>query len=49
MEKKGKELTLTGDIDPVFVVTVLRKHWKHCYSAIFSVGPAKYPRRKGRA
>ncbi|KAH7833497.1 hypothetical protein Vadar_006936 [Vaccinium darrowii] len=49
MDKKGKELTLTGDIDPVFVVTALRKFCQTeiiCHTEIISVGPAEYPRRR---
>nr|XP_043615236.1 heavy metal-associated isoprenylated plant protein 39-like [Erigeron canadensis] len=38
MEMKDKKLTVTGDIDPVTVVSKLRKI---CCTEIVSVGPAK--------
>uniref|UniRef100_A0A2N9J1E4 HMA domain-containing protein n=1 Tax=Fagus sylvatica TaxID=28930 RepID=A0A2N9J1E4_FAGSY len=38
MDMKDKKLTVTGDIDPVDVVSKLRKL---CHSEILSVGPAK--------
>ncbi|XP_057446000.1 heavy metal-associated isoprenylated plant protein 39-like [Lotus japonicus] len=39
----SKKLTLTGDIDPVHVVSKLRK-W--CHTEIVSVGPAKEEKKK---
>ncbi|KAA8522449.1 hypothetical protein F0562_013190 [Nyssa sinensis] len=38
-----KKLTVTGDIDPVFVVSKLRNKW---HTEILTVGPAKEPEKK---
>ncbi|XWS38304.1 hypothetical protein CRYUN_Cryun19dG0120400 [Craigia yunnanensis] len=38
MDMKDKKLTVIGDVDPVDVVSKLRKQW---YTEILTVGPAK--------
>lgn len=43
MDMKDKKLTVTGDIDPVGLVSKLRKI---CPADILSVGPAKEPEKK---
>ena len=43
VDMKDKKLTLTGDTDPVHVVSKLRK-W--CHAEIVSVGPAKDEKKK---
>lgn len=43
MDMKEKKLTVVGDVDPVDVVSKLRKFWQ---TSIFSVGPAKEPEKK---
>ncbi|KAI5400347.1 heavy metal-associated isoprenylated plant protein 39 [Lathyrus oleraceus] len=43
LDMKDQKLTLTGDIDPVQVVTKLRKL---CLPKILSVGPAKEPKKE---
>ncbi|XP_054825655.1 heavy metal-associated isoprenylated plant protein 39-like [Prosopis cineraria] len=43
MDMKEKKLTVIGDIDPVDVVSKLRKVW---YTEILTVGPAKEPEKK---
>uniref|UniRef100_A0A803M064 HMA domain-containing protein n=1 Tax=Chenopodium quinoa TaxID=63459 RepID=A0A803M064_CHEQI len=43
MDMKEKKLTLTGDIDPVALVSKLRKVY---HTEIVSVGPAKEPEKK---
>ncbi|KMT16168.1 hypothetical protein BVRB_3g053290 [Beta vulgaris subsp. vulgaris] len=43
MDMKEKKLTLTGDIDPVAIVSKLRKVY---HTEIVSVGPAKEPEKK---
>ncbi|GJU65559.1 heavy metal-associated isoprenylated plant protein 39-like protein, partial [Tanacetum coccineum] len=43
MDMKDKKLTVTGDVDPVTVVSKLRKI---CHTEIVSVGPAKEPEKK---
>lgn len=43
MDMKDKKLTVTGDIDPVTIVSKLRKL---CHTEIVSVGPAKEPEKK---
>ncbi|RDX62542.1 Heavy metal-associated isoprenylated plant protein 39, partial [Mucuna pruriens] len=43
MDMKEKKLTVVGDIDPVDVVSKLRKAW---HTEIVSVGPAKEPDKK---
>ncbi|TKY60665.1 putative late blight resistance protein-like R1A-3 [Spatholobus suberectus] len=42
MEMKEKKLTVVGDIDPVDVVSKLRKTW---HTEILTVGPAKEPEK----
>ncbi|XP_022006869.2 heavy metal-associated isoprenylated plant protein 39-like, partial [Helianthus annuus] len=43
MDMKDNKLTVTGDVDPVTVVSKLRKI---CHTKIVSVGPAKEPEKK---
>ncbi|XP_027103697.1 uncharacterized protein [Coffea arabica] len=43
IESKDKKLTVVGDIDPVGIVSKLRKL---CHTEIVSVGPAKEPEKK---
>ncbi|PON39907.1 Heavy metal transport/detoxification superfamily protein [Trema orientale] len=43
MDMKEKKLTVVGDVDPVEVVSKLRKTW---YTEIVSVGPAKEEKKK---
>ncbi|ONI25413.1 hypothetical protein PRUPE_2G301600 [Prunus persica] len=43
MDMKDKKLTVTGDIDPVNLVSKLRKL---CHTDIVSVGPAKEEKKK---
>ncbi|KAJ4705945.1 Heavy metal-associated domain [Melia azedarach] len=43
MDMKDKKLTVIGDIDPVTIVSKLRKL---CHTEIVSVGPAKEPEKK---
>ncbi|XP_058754405.1 heavy metal-associated isoprenylated plant protein 39-like isoform X1 [Vicia villosa] len=43
LDMKDQKLTLTGDMDPVQVVTKLRKL---CLPKILSVGPAKEPKKE---
>ncbi|KAJ9171440.1 hypothetical protein P3X46_014808 [Hevea brasiliensis] len=43
MDMKDKKLTVIGTVDPVAVVSKLRKHWQ---TNIISVGPAKEPEKK---
>ncbi|KAL9409765.1 hypothetical protein AB3S75_048062 [Citrus x aurantiifolia] len=43
MDKEGKKLTVIGDIDPVSIVSKLRKL---CHTEIVSVGPANEPEGK---
>lgn len=43
MDMKDKKLTVTGDVDPVTIVSKLRKI---CHTDIVSVGPAKEPEKK---
>ncbi|QCD85073.1 heavy metal-associated isoprenylated plant protein 39-like [Vigna unguiculata] len=43
MDMKEKKLTVVGDIDPVSVVSKLRKTW---HTEIVTVGPAKEPEKK---
>ncbi|XVF10535.1 hypothetical protein REPUB_Repub07fG0190800 [Reevesia pubescens] len=38
MDMKDKKLTVTGDVDPIDVVSKLRKQWN---TEILTVGPAK--------
>ncbi|XP_009782810.2 heavy metal-associated isoprenylated plant protein 39-like [Nicotiana sylvestris] len=43
MDMKGRKLTIIGMVDPVSVVSKLRKFWP---VHIISVGPAKEPEKK---
>ncbi|KAG9455321.1 hypothetical protein H6P81_008225 [Aristolochia fimbriata] len=43
MDMKERKLTVIGDVDPVNVVSKLRKVW---HTDIVSVGPAKEPEKK---
>ena len=43
MDMKERKLTIIGDIDPVHVVSKLRKVW---HAEILSVGPPKEPEKK---
>ncbi|GFS38793.1 heavy metal transport/detoxification superfamily protein [Actinidia rufa] len=43
MDMKGKQLTVIGTVDPVIVVSKLRKFWA---TDIIIVGPAKEPEKK---
>ncbi|KAL8556739.1 hypothetical protein ACS0TY_004269 [Phlomoides rotata] len=43
MDMKEKKLTVIGNIDPVQVVSKLRKSW---HAEILTVGPAKEPEKK---
>lgn len=43
MDMKGKQLTVIGTVDPVSVVSKLRKFWP---TNIVLVGPAKEPEKK---
>lgn len=43
MDMKEKKLTVVGDVDPVQVVSKLRKSWN---TQILTVGPAKEPEKK---
>ncbi|KDP22219.1 hypothetical protein JCGZ_26050 [Jatropha curcas] len=43
LDMKDKKLTVTGDVDPVNIVSKLRKL---CHTEIVSVGPAKEPEKK---
>ncbi|XP_058105214.1 heavy metal-associated isoprenylated plant protein 39-like isoform X2 [Magnolia sinica] len=43
MDMKDKKLTVVGDVDPVNIVSKLRKLW---HTEILSVGPAKEPEKK---
>ncbi|KAL5551998.1 hypothetical protein UlMin_002174 [Ulmus minor] len=43
MDMKDKKLTVVGDVDPVEVVSKLRKTW---YTEIVTVGPAKEEKKK---
>ncbi|KAI3421483.1 DET1- and DDB1-associated protein 1 [Psidium guajava] len=43
MDMKEKKLTVIGAIDPVEVVSKLKKKW---YAEILTVGPAKEPEKK---
>lgn len=44
MDMKEKKLTVIGTVDPVHVVSKLRKYWP--LTGIISVGPAKEPEKK---
>ncbi|XP_028115582.1 heavy metal-associated isoprenylated plant protein 39-like [Camellia sinensis] len=43
MDMNEKKLTLIGDVDPVIVVSKLRKL---CHTTIVTIGPAKEPEKK---
>lgn len=43
MDMKDKKLTVIGTVDPVNVVSKLRKFW---HTEIIAVGPAKEPEKK---
>ncbi|XVF22485.1 hypothetical protein REPUB_Repub12eG0176700 [Reevesia pubescens] len=43
MDMKSMQLTVIGTVDPVIVVSKLRKYWP---TNIVSVGPAKEPEKK---
>ena len=43
MDMKAQQLTVVGTVDPVNVVSKLRKYWP---TGIVSVGPAKEPEKK---
>lgn len=43
MDMKEKKLTVVGTVDPVNVVSKLRKYW---HTDIVAVGPAKEPEKK---
>ncbi|KAI3986240.1 hypothetical protein MKX01_014364 [Papaver californicum] len=43
VDMKEKKLTVVGDVDPIDVVSKLRKL---CHTTIVSVGPAKEPEKK---
>ncbi|KAI3953367.1 hypothetical protein MKX01_042345 [Papaver californicum] len=46
VDMKEKKLTVTGDVDPIDIVSKLRKF---CHTTIVSVGPAKEPEKKKEA
>ncbi|XP_065866325.1 heavy metal-associated isoprenylated plant protein 39-like [Euphorbia lathyris] len=43
LDSKDMKLTVTGDVDPVSIVSKLRKL---CHTEIITVGPAKEPEKK---
>ncbi|XP_019190645.1 PREDICTED: heavy metal-associated isoprenylated plant protein 39 [Ipomoea nil] len=43
MDMNSKQVTVIGNVDPVTVVSKLRKYWT---TGIISVGPAKEPEKK---
>ncbi|KAI7995017.1 Heavy metal-associated isoprenylated plant protein 39 [Camellia lanceoleosa] len=43
MDMKEKKLTVIGDVDPVIVVSKLRKL---CHTTVETIGPAKEPEKK---
>ncbi|MQM00520.1 hypothetical protein Taro_033257 [Colocasia esculenta] len=43
MDMKDKKMTVIGVVDPVLVVTKLRKYW---HTEIISIGPAKEPKKE---
>ncbi|KAK6137391.1 hypothetical protein DH2020_028863 [Rehmannia glutinosa] len=43
IDMKEKKLTVVGDVDPVEIVSKLRKSW---HTEILTVGPAKEPEKK---
>ncbi|KAL7590999.1 hypothetical protein Lser_V15G33203 [Lactuca serriola] len=44
-DMEDKKLTVTGEIDPVEIVTILRKSWR---TELVAVGPAKEEKRDGK-
>lgn len=46
IDMKGQKLTIIGTVDPISVVSKLRKFWP---SSLLSVGPAKEPEKKEEA
>ncbi|XP_045798713.1 heavy metal-associated isoprenylated plant protein 39-like [Trifolium pratense] len=46
MDMKEKKLTVVGTVDPVKIVSKLRKYWQ---ADLISVGPAKEPEKKEEA
>lgn len=44
MDMKEKKLTVIGDVDPVEIVSKLRKQW---WTEILTVGPAKEEKKDG--
>lgn len=44
IDMKNKKLTVIGEVDPVVVVSKLRKQW---YAQILTVGPAKEEKKDG--
>ncbi|KAG4134086.1 hypothetical protein ERO13_D08G134800v2 [Gossypium hirsutum] len=44
IDMKDKKLTVIGEVDPVVVVSKLRKQW---YTQILTVGPAKEEKKDG--
>lgn len=43
MDMKDQKLTVIGSVDPIEIVSKLRKHWN---PTILTVGPAKEPEKK---
>lgn len=46
MDMKERKLTVVGTVDPIVVVSKLRKAWR---AELLSVGPAKEPEKKEEA
>ncbi|XP_038875364.1 heavy metal-associated isoprenylated plant protein 39-like [Benincasa hispida] len=44
MDMKDKKLTVIGDVDPVDVITKIRKHWPN--ADVVSIGPAKEEKKE---
>ncbi|KAF5451655.1 hypothetical protein F2P56_026745 [Juglans regia] len=47
MDMKEKNLTVIGTVDPIYIVSKLRKYWP--MADMISVGPAKEPEKKEEA
>lgn len=47
MDMKEKNLTVIGTVDPIYIVSKLRKYWP--MADIIFVGPAKEPEKKEEA
>ncbi|XP_041002298.1 heavy metal-associated isoprenylated plant protein 39-like [Juglans microcarpa x Juglans regia] len=47
IDMKEKNLTVIGTVDPIYIVSKLRKYWP--VADIISVGPAKEPEKKEEA